>query len=422
MTINKIFLDYDNTEIEDLIAQYKSIFSTTFAGIAIISNANIVSCNHCCEEIFGYSQAELNNTVINKLFPSDSDFELASKGAYATLMQEREFFGETLMRRKSGELFWCGFNGITVGVNNSGEKIKAVLWIFQDINKHKLLEIVLRDTLVGLENIVKQRTDSLEIANQLLEVQLLKQRQLEQKHRTQQSELARMARINTAGEMVSSLIHELGQPLASMLNYVHGCLMRFAVGNFNPDELKHGLIQAVRHAEQAGEIVRRVRNTLHRHTPKKEMLDINQVLRGILESLSGEALCHDISLRISRSEYPLRIFIDRVEIEQIIVNIVKNSFEALLEFTGQPKIVEISCHSLNEDYIIIAVSDNGPGVPVDLRQIIFEPYFTTKEAGMGFGLSICCSMIEMHGGEIRLGDSLLGGALFEVLLPLRGVE
>jgi C4-dicarboxylate-specific signal transduction histidine kinase len=251
----------------------------------------------------------------------------------------------------------------------------------------------------------------------MLQAEMQARRRIEEKHRVQQTELARMARINTAGEMVSSLAHELGQPLASMLNYTHGCLLRLATGNATQEELRHGLVQAVRNAEQAGEIVRRVRRFLHKRPPEKRLHDINQVLNEIVTFLDAEARRQEVTLRIRRTERPLKILVDRVEIEQVIVNLVKNAFEAMAETTGRPKTVEISCHERAENTVIVAVADNGPGVPQYLRESIFEPFFTTKDKGMGFGLAICRSLVETHGGTLELGESWLGGALFEVILP-----
>jgi C4-dicarboxylate-specific signal transduction histidine kinase len=176
-------------------------------------------------------------------------------------------------------------------------------------------------------------------------------------------------------------------------------------------------VQAVRNAEQAGEIVRRVRRFLHKRPPEKRLHDINQVLNEIVTFLDAEARRQEVTLRIRRTERPLKILVDRVEIEQVIVNLVKNAFEAMAETTGRPKTVEISCHERAENTVIVAVADNGPGVPQYLRESIFEPFFTTKDKGMGFGLAICRSLVETHGGTLELGESWLGGALFEVILP-----
>lgn len=402
-----------------LLTEYKAIFNSRFVGIAFTTDRVITHCNPHCEEIFGYPPGELDGISVRVLFPSDEDYELAGHAAYKALDQKGEIKGEQLMRRKSGERIWCGYCATLLDMSGTASPIKTgtVVWIFQDINARKSMELTLANTLQELETRVEQRTANLEEVNRMLQTEMMARRRIEEKHRIQHAEMARMARINTAGEMVSSLAHELGQPLAAMLNYAHGCLLRLASGNATPEELRHGLIQTIRNAEQAGEIVRRVRRFLHKRLPEKRLHDMHQILNEIVAFLDPEARRHEIVLRIRRTELPLNILIDRVEIEQVIVNLVKNSFEAMAETTGQKKIVEISCHEKPLGTVIIAIADNGPGVPPYLRESIFEPFFTTKDKGMGFGLAICSSLIELHGGKLQLGESWLGGALFEVKLP-----
>ncbi|MBI3149131.1 MAG: PAS domain S-box protein [Betaproteobacteria bacterium] len=398
------------------LMEYETIFNNAFVGIAFTRNRVITRSNPRCGEIFGYSPEELNGVSARMLFPSDTDYELAGDAAFTALKQKREFGGEVLMRRKSGECFWCGFSGTIVGPAATAGVVETV-WIFQDIDDRKRAELALASAHQELETRVEQRTARLEAANRMLQAEMQARRRIEEKHQGQQAELARMARINTAGEMVSSLAHELGQPLASMLNYVHGCLLRLATGNATPEELRHGLVQAVRNAEQAGEIVRRVRRFLHKRPPEKRLHNINQVLNEIAAFLDAEARRQEVTLRIRRTERPLKILVDRVEFEQVIVNLVKNAFEAMAGTSGRPKTVEISCLESARNTVVVAVADNGPGVPPYLRESIFEPFFTTKDKGMGFGLAICCSLIETQGGKIRLGESWLGGASFEVILP-----
>ncbi|MNF75672.1 Sensor protein FixL [compost metagenome] len=164
--------------------------------------------------------------------------------------------------------------------------------------------------------------------------------------------------------------------------------------------------------------MRRVRRFMHKRPPEKRLYDINQVLDEVTGFLEAEARRQQVTLRIRRAEGPLKIVIDRVEIQQVLVNLIKNAIEAMAETTDRPKTVELSCLKSAQNTIVIAIADSGPGIPQYLRNSVFEPFFTTKDKGMGFGLAICGSLIETHGGKIQLGESWLGGALFEVILPL----
>lgn len=400
-------------KIRKLQAEYEACFDNLLVGIACLNNTTITRCNTRCEEIFGYSPGELEGVSARALFSSDSDYRRIGKAALAAFKQQRDIKDEVLMQRKSGDHFWCALNGTNIDPTVATE----TLWFFQDTSERRQAEQVLARMQQEVEFRVAQRTASLTAANRTLQAEMQRRRRNEDKQREQQTELARMARINTAGEMVSSLAHELGQPLASMLNYTQGCLLRLASGNATHEELKHGLVQAARNAEQAGEIVRRVRRFLHKRSPERRLQDINKVLREIITFLDAEAHLHEIALRVRCADQPLNCLMDRIEIEQVVVNLVKNAFDAMTDTVRGSKIVEISCLKGPEDTIVMAVADNGPGVPESLKDSIFEPYFSTKNKGMGFGLAICCSLIEKHGGKIRLGESWLGGALFEVLLP-----
>lgn len=399
------------------LREYETIFNNALVGIAFTRNCVITHCNPRCEEIFGYASGELNGVSARTLFPSDDAYALATETACASLKKDREFGGELRMRRKSGEHFWCGFSGTPIAPATTPGAFETV-WIFQDIDERKQTELALAGARHELEIRVAQRTAKVEEANRRLQAEMQARRRIEEKHLAQQSEMARIARINTAGEMVSAIAHELGQPLAAMLNYTHGCLLRLATGNATPEELRQGLVQAVRNAEQAGEIVRRVRRFLHKAPPDKRLHDIGRIVDDIATFLNAEARRQEIALRIRSPDRPLKAMVDRVELEQVIVNLAKNAFEAMAGIAERPKIVEISCLESAQDAVVIAVADSGPGVPQYLRESVFEPFFTTKDKGMGFGLAICSSLIETRGGRIRLGDSWLGGALFEVILPM----
>lgn len=411
------FVTCPTPDTREPLMDYNTIFDNAPVGMACTRNRVVMRCNHRCEQIFGYSPGELKGVPVQNLFPSTEDAPLSSDGTRVSLGKDREFGGEVLMRRQSGEHFWCDYRGTVVGPGRTSGTADIV-WIFQDINERKLAELACTNARHELEVRVEQRTAKLEAANQMLQAEMQARRRIEEKHRLQQTELARVARINTAGEMVSALAHELGQPLASLLNYVHGCLLRLATGNATPAELRHGLVQAVHNAEQAGEIVRRVRRFMHKAPPDKRRHHVGPMLNEIVAFLEAEARRQEVELRIRHVEHPIAIMADRVELEQVIVNLVKNALEALAEVSGRPRIVELSYLETNQHTAVIAVADNGPGVPQALRESIFEPFFTTKNKGMGFGLAICNSLIETHGGKIRLGDSWLGGALFEVILPL----
>lgn len=369
-----------------------------------------------CDQIFGRKHAEITGVALNTLLSTEEEqgdlpvLDVSEIDRLPGFQSRKAQIKSTENKRVS----YCSFDIRTGSVDRPGELL--TIWFFLDAEEESGKGHLRSDR--ENTNEPDQRTADLEIANQMLQREIQARRRVEEKYRAQQSEMARISRINTAGEMVSALAHELGQPLAAMLNYTHGCLLRLATGNATNDELRQGLVHAVRNAEQAGEIVKRVRRFLHKAPPERRLHDVNRIIDEIAAFLDVEARRHEICLRIRRTDTPLRISVDRVEIEQVLVNLVKNAFEAMNGINKQPKIAEISCLASAQREVIIAVADNGPGVPDYIKESIFEPFFTTKNKGMGFGLAICNSLVTSNGGEMKLSDSWLGGALFEIKLPL----
>lgn len=240
----------------------------------------------------------------------------------------------------------------------------------------------------------------------------------EARYRAQQAEIARVCRINTVGEMVSSLAHELGQPLSSMQNYAHGCLLRLAAKELDVDALKHALIQVIRNAEHAGQIVRRVRSYLSKHNPERTLQALSPILDDVVQFLEPEAARLGVRLRLRENLPGVKAVIDRIELEQVVINLVKNSFDAVADMPAIQRVVDLAFVQRGPQHVVIAVADSGPGIPEVIRESVFDPFFTTKPDGIGLGLAICRSIVEANGGNIIYKPSWLGGALFEILLPI----
>lgn len=413
----------------NLLAMFKTIFDSTLVGIGFLQGQRLVRCNPSFERIFGYPPGELDQRDIDCLLPPGQHFDPTDRLLTEPLPQREatavpetpspqsgQFEEDMLMRRKSGEVFWCRFSG---AVHSGDNAMTTTILLAQDIDQSKRAKLFLESTREELEQRVAERTANLERANRMLQSEMQKRRRVEERHMAQQAEFARLARINTAGEMVTTLAHELGQPLASMLNYVHGCLLRMESAETKPADLREGLTLALRSAEHAGEILRRVRQFLNKQPPERHTQDIRQLAEDVAAFLDAEARRQSITLRLRLPRHPLIGWLNRVEIEQVIVNLVKNAFEAISGRNEGSRIVEISCLETARHSILIGIADSGPGIPPTVGDAIFNPFFTTRSTGIGFGLAICRTLVESHGGELRLGQSWLGGALFEVELPFK---
>lgn len=248
--------------------------------------------------------------------------------------------------------------------------------------------------------------------------EVTERRRLEERDRTQQAELARVSRLNTMGEMAAALAHELGQPLAATLNYLHGCQLRLVGGDYDKELFDSAISQAIYHAEQAGGIVRHVRQFVRKHEPESVLVPINSLIEQMLGFLDFERRQSRATVNLELAPGIPSVWVDPLEIKQVMVNLLKNAFEAMSEMPAEGRIIDIST-ARRADMVEVEVSDRGPGVNKTKLTQIFNPFFTTKRNGMGLGLAVCRSIVESHGGRLTVTRNVHGGASFAFTLPIR---
>lgn len=243
-------------------------------------------------------------------------------------------------------------------------------------------------------------------------------KKFEERDRTQQAELARVSRLNTMGEMAAALAHELGQPLAATLNYLHGCQLRLVGGDYDKELFDSAISQAIYHAEQAGGIVRHVRQFVRKHEPESVQVAINTLIEQMLGFLDFERRQSRTTLQLELAADLPAVWVDPLEIKQVMVNLLKNAFEAMSEMPPEARIIDITTVKRGQ-MVEVEVSDRGPGVSKTKLTQIFNPFFTTKRNGMGLGLAVCRSIVESHGGRLTVKRNVHGGAAFAFTLPIR---
>ena len=250
---------------------------------------------------------------------------------------------------------------------------------------------------------------------------ITKRREAEEKLWQNQLELSHYSRMSTAGEMVSGIAHEVNQPLAMITNYATGCLERLKCQESN-SEIMTMMQRVYEQAERAGSIIHHFKQFLSKKEFKKELYNINDIIRNSTELLTGIIKEKKIKLKYQLDVFLPPILVDRIQIEQVIVNLMSNSIEAMEMAESEPRdiIIETS-HDSGSNFVIIGVADTGPGITPEAREKIFSPFYTTKKNGMGMGLSIIKTIVEMHGGDVFL-ENKVKGSQFYVKLPVCNKE
>ena len=232
-----------------------------------------------------------------------------------------------------------------------------------------------------------------------------------------QTELARLARLNELGEMASTLAHELNQPLSAIANYVQGCKrLLLKLDDRYATQMSEALDETARQALRAGDIIRHLREFVTRGDTEKHPQDVKKLVEeaGAL-ALVGSRERGVKSTFVYEDDVGL-VLADRVQIQQVLINLLRNAMEAMRDSPVRELEVRVSRAELNT--VSLAVSDTGPGIADDIRPQLFQPFVTSKPGGMGIGLSISKRIIESHGGEIQVDRSVSGGARFAFTLPL----
>jgi C4-dicarboxylate-specific signal transduction histidine kinase len=231
------------------------------------------------------------------------------------------------------------------------------------------------------------------------------------------AELAHVNRFSTAGELTTSIAHEINQPLGSILTNAETA--QAILKSPSPDiaELNEIVVDILRDDRRASEVIRRLRSLLTKAPFELKSLDLNDVARETVEFLSPLAVARKVELTSLITQNALPILGDRIQIQQVILNLVVNGFDAMKDTPTENRIISIRTSRV-ENFAQLSVSDRGPGIPEDKLKEIFEPFFTSKAGGMGMGLSIARTIIEAHHGLISAKNRDHGGATFRIRLPL----
>ena len=357
--------------------QWKAVFENNPIMYFMVDEAGtIMSVNPFGAEQLGYRVDELVGRPVQSVF-YEADRDAVYGNACICFRQPGQAMSWELRKvRKNGKVIWVR------------ETARATL-----INNRLVLLIVCEDI-----------TEGKRAAETLREVQM---------------ELAHANRVAALGQLTASIAHEVNQPIAAAHNNA-GAALHF-LDSRPPDleEVREALNCVVNDTDRAGAVISRIRTLVKKAPPRTESLDINEAIRDVIVVTRGEAAKNGISIEVQLAEALPHVLGDRVQLQQVILNMIINAIEAMTGVAGPRKLLIKTTRSESDD-ILVAVQDTGPGLAPESLSRAFEAFYTTKPDGLGIGLSICCSIVEAHGGRLWASANVPRGATFQFTVPAPG--
>ena len=242
-------------------------------------------------------------------------------------------------------------------------------------------------------------------------------RESERRYREMQMELAHTNRVATIGQLTASIAHEVNQPITGTIISAQAALRWLDARPPNLAEARQALGRIVKDGSRAGEVIGRTRGLIEKAPSRQEALEINQAILEVIALLHGEVVKHGVSVQTQLADDLPILQGDRVQLQQVILNLIINAVQAMSGVSEGTRDLLISTGRAEPDGVFVAVRDSGPGLAPAVLERLFEPFYTTKPGGLGLGLSICQSIIEAHGGRLWATANAPRGAEFNFTVP-----
>lgn len=250
---------------------------------------------------------------------------------------------------------------------------------------------------------------------------LSEQKRAEEALHEAQANLAHVSRVTTMGELCASLAHEVNQPITAAIANADACLNWLARDTPNLEKARESAMSIVEDGTRAAEIISRIRLLCKKGTPQREMVDVNEVIQGLIVLLRSQITRYLISVRMELAADLPQVMGDRVQLQQVMMNLMMNSIDAMKDTDGTRELA-IKSHRTGNEQLLVCVSDSGVGLPSQQADQIFHAFFTTKPHGIGMGLAICRSIVESHSGRLWAADNSPRGASFHLILPTHSMN
>ncbi len=275
----------------------------------------------------------------------------------------------------------------------------------------------LRHARDELEVKVGERTAELKNANETLRNQIAEQRRTEESLEITRTELARVARITTIGELTASIAHEVNQPLAAVVSNADACVAWLSHQNPNLGEARAAAERTVHGATRASEVIVQIRSLINKTTPERKRVHINEIIEDTVALVNLQGMRNNVSVAIELTPDLPVVFGDRIQLQQVVLNLMMNGIEAMTAVTDRPRKLLIRSQIQDAGQVHVSVQDSGIGVSAEVMARLFEPFFTTRSKGIGMGLPISRSIIEAHGGRLWAESTVSQGSIFQFMLP-----
>jgi len=358
--------------------RFRATFEQAAVGVAHVApDGRFIRINQRFCDIAGYSRKEMRERTFQDItHPDDLDADLN----YVKQMLAGDISNYSMEKRyvrKDGTFVWINHT-VSLLWDDSGEP-KFFISVVEDITER---------------------------------------RRAQEQARLRQTELLHVSRLNTIGEMASSLAHELNQPLCAILGRSELCLQSVKNGIENREQFNENLETIAMQAELAGNIIRRIRSFIKKQDSHRGSVDINDLVRETLNFIDVDIRHNDIKVNVEFSEHLPKVTADAVQIEQVLINLLRNALEAMTDIDVEKRILTINTSMDSGNSVKVIVHDTGCGLRSEVKEQLFNPFFTTKSKGLGIGLSISHSIIEAHKGEIWVKSNSDCGSTFGFTLPI----
>jgi PAS domain S-box-containing protein len=354
--------------------RWRAVFETAAVGIVTIDfeRRRYLTANESFQRMTGYTEAELRNLTTLEVTHEDDRAamqERIDRGAIGVLQRKR-------YRRKDGEVVWADVTAFVVPATDSTPAFRVAVIV--DITDRKRAEAALQQA---------------------------------------QADLARLNRVMLLGEMTASIAHEVNQPIAATLTNAHAGLRWLGAQPPDLEEARQALGRIARDGSRAGEVIDRIRALVKKVPPRRELLDINEAIRDVVALTQTEVQQNRVRLQTRLADDLPLVPADRVQLQQVIMNLLINAVEAMASAGDGPRELTIASGKDDASAVFVVVQDTGPGIdPADLDRL-FQSFYTTKPDGIGMGLAISRSIVEAHGGRLSAAAGQPHGASFRFTLP-----